>query len=114
MLRLEVAAVRCGVAVNEYLVIANQVLAVVKVLERFANTGDNRVDTGKHRRLAKLRRGVVEKDRSQSRPVFRVKRFAVPKGKGDDGAFVEEFLQRVLDVSDCAHTNVHPPSTAMF
>lgn len=114
MLRLEVAAMRCSVAVNEYFVIADQMLAVVKVLERFADASGDCVDTGECRGLAKLCRGVVEKYRSQSRPIFRVECLAVPKRDGDDVAFVEEFLQRCLDVNGCAHTNVHPPSTAMF
>ncbi len=102
------------VAVDGDLVVADQVLAVIEVLERGADPIRDRIQAGELLRHAEHGGRIGEEDLTQQRPVLRVERPAVAGGQRDDVAFVEQCLQHVAAIVSGAHTSVHPPSTARF
>lgn len=98
MLRLEVTAVCRRVAVDDHLMITNQVLAPVEVFQCFSDSTRDRFEPNEIGRARKMRSCVREKHLTQQCPVLRVKRTAVEQRGTHDVSFVEQQLQIRINV----------------
>lgn len=107
MLRLQIAAVHCAVTIDDDLVVADEMLAVVQVLQRSTNAINDGIDTLEPRRTGQVSGGFGEEHGAEQRPVLGIERAAVPCDDGNDVAFVKEHRQ--VRGAGLVHICVHPP-----
>lgn len=106
MLRLQIAPMRCAVTIDDDFVVADEMLAVVQVLQRCTNATNDGIDTLELRRTGEVSGGIGKEHGAKQRPVLGIERAAVPRDDGNDVAFVKEHRQ--VRGAGFVHMGVHP------